>query len=348
MDAFLNSHKKTVHQSAHFLPGTVTCVYGRPGIGKTHFVTHELGSHVHLDHQVLKGKQTTLDFFERLRYTSSPVLIDNWESVCDLIGIREIKGPVSKGPLVIIAHTPVELFDNMIMYEMPIMKPEEIAALAPDHPGALQIAQSCKGDVRTFLRSLKHASDKPDAFKTPREIVVDLLSSKIPSEYLTKTLHEHGYVWAMVQENYVDTKGLTMDTCASIAESFSLADVYDQKIYSDGMWDNLMPYFVLTGCVTPCALMNQKLSTLKLRSGSMWTKFQNMRMRLKRIQETRMSHDALCILRLYVEHGEFDLLDYYKMNASAIDAMNHIVIGQKLKPRLVENAKKHVRARDAT
>lgn len=348
MDAFLQRHKKTVPQSTHFLPGTVTCVYGRPGIGKTHFVTRELGSYVHLDHQILKGKQSTLDFFERLKYTSSPVIIDNWESVSDLIGIREIKGPVSKGPLVVVAHTPVELTDGTILYEMPIMKPEAIAGLAPEHPDALELAHACKGDVRAFLRSLKHTSDRPDTFKTPREIVTDLLTSKVPSEYLTKTLHEHGYVWAMVQENYVDTKGLTMDTCATIAESFSLADVYDQKIYSDGMWDNLMSYFVLTGCVTPCALMNQKLSTSRLRSGAMWTKFQNMRMRAKRIQETRLGHDALSILRLYVEQGEFDLLDHYKLNASAIDAMNHIVIGQKLKPRLVENAKKHVRARDAT
>lgn len=337
-----------MQQSAHFLPGTVTCVYGRPGIGKTHFVTHELGSHVHVDHQVLKGKQSTLDFFERLKYTSSPVVIDNWESVNDLIGIREIKGPVSKGPLVIIAHSPIELTDDTIMYEMPVMKPDAIAALAPNHPNALQLAHTCKGDVRTFLRSLTHESDVPDTFKTPREIVTDLLTSKTPSEYLTRTLHEHGYVWAMIQENYVDTKGLTMETCADIAEVFSVADLYDQKIYAEGAWDALMPYFVLSGCVEPCVMMKQKLSVARLRSGALWTKFQNMCMRSKRIQETRLSHDALCILRMYIERGEFELLDYYKLNASAIDAMNHIIIGQKLKPKLVENAKKHVRARDAT
>jgi hypothetical protein len=348
MDAFLQMHKKTMNQGTHFLPGTVTCVHGRPGIGKTHFVTHEVGSCVHIDHQVLKGKQSTLDFFERLKYTSTPVVIDNWESVCDLIGVREIKGPVSKGPLVIIAHTPVELTDETILYQMPIMKPEDIAKLAPEHPNAVQLAHVCKGDVRAFLRSLKHTSDAPDAFKTPCEIVTDLLTIERPVEYMTKTLHEHGYVWAMIQENYVDTKGLAMNTCADIAESFSLADMYDEKIYSDGMWDNLMPYFILSGCVTPCALMKQKLSTTRLRSGAMWSKFQNTCMRSKRIQETRLSHDALCLLRMYIERGEFEMLDHYRLNTSAVDAMNHIVIGQKLKPRLVENAKKHVRARDAT
>jgi hypothetical protein len=41
------------------------------------------------------------------------------------------------------------------------------------------------------------------------------------------------------------------------------------------------------------------------------------------------------------------LLDEYKLDAASIDVMNHIVIGQKLKPKAVEQAKKHVRARDS-
>ena len=227
----------------------MTCVYGKPGIGKTHFITQEFGTCIQLDHNVLKGKQSTLDFFERLRYTASPVVIDNWESVSDLIGIREIKGPVSQGPLVVIAHTPVELTPETIMYPMPVMTPEQIEALAPNHPRAKELSVSCRGDVRFFLNGLKHVSDSLDAFKTPREIVEDILTTPRPSEYLSKTLHEHGYVWAMIQENYVDTKGITLETCARMADAFSLADMYDTRIYAEGSWDALMPYFILTGCV---------------------------------------------------------------------------------------------------
>ena len=348
MDAFLQSAKKTRKESTRFLPGTVTCVYGKPGIGKTHFIAHEFDNCVHLDHNVLKGKQSTLDFFERLQYTSSPVVVDNWESICDLIGIREIKGPVSKGPLVIIAHTPIELTPETIMYEMPVMTPEQIEALAPNNLRAKELSVTCRGDVRFFLRGLTHVSDTLDAFKTPREIVEDILMTPKPFEYMSKTLHEHGYVWAMIQENYVDTKGISIDTCARLTESFSLADIYDQRIYADGAWDNLMPYFILTGCVAPCAMLNQKLSTGRLRSGTLWTKFQNMCMRSKRIQETRLGHDVLHVLRMYIERGHLELLDHYRLSASAIDVLNHIVIGQKLKPKIVETAKKHVRARDAT
>jgi len=70
-------------------------------------------------------------------------------------------------------------------------------------------------------------------------------------------------------------------------------------------------------------------------------------MRRKKIRETGLSHEELMTIRVYVEHGLYDILDVYSLDAAAIDVMNHIVIGQKLKPKAVEQAKKHVRARDA-
>lgn len=348
MDAFLRRiQQKTPRNTTHFPPGSVTCVYGRSGIGKTYMVDHELPDHVHVDHAVLKSKQMTIDFFERLKYTDAAVIIDDWEGLADLIGVREITGPVSQGPLVIIAQTAVKLTPDTILYELPVMTPDQIEKLAPTHPKAKDLAVSCRGDVRFFLRSLTHASDAPDAFKTSREIVTDLVMCPKPSKYLETTLHEHGYVWNMVQENYVDTKGITIETCAEITESMSIADMYDTKIYADGVWETLMPYFVLTGCVTPCHLMNQKLNPVRMRAGAMWTKFQNVCMRRKKIHETGLSHDELQTVRAYVEHGDYRLLDEYKLDAASIDVMNHIVIGQKLKPKAVEQAKKHVRARDS-
>ena len=350
MDAFLKrigQKTPSAETQQQFQPGTVTCVYGRPGIGKTYMVERTLPGHVCVDHTILKSKQTTIDFFERLQYTNAPVIIDDWEGLSDLIGVREITGPISKGPLVIIAHTAVSLTPETILYEMPVMTPEQIEKIAPTHPHAKELAHACRGDVRAFVRSLTHASDAADAFKTPREIVTDLVTCAEPSHYLTTTLHEHGYVWNMIQENYVDAKGITLDTCADIAESMCLADAYDTKIYADGAWDTLMPYFVLHGCVLPCHLMDHKLNPVRMRSGAMWTKFQNACMRRKKIRETGLSHEELRTIRVYVEHGLYDILDVYSLDAAAIDVMNHIVIGQKLKPKAVEQAKKHVRARDA-
>lgn len=59
-----------------------------------------------------------------------------------------------------------------------------------------------------------------------------------------------------------------------------------------------------------------------------------------------MSREALIALRAYVEHEEYTVFnDYPHLDASVIDVLNHIVIGQKLKPRSVERAKTHLRKR---
>lgn len=346
MDVFL-SHVKKNGSNSHglFKPETVTCVYGKPGIGKTYMVTHELPHHVIVDHTILKSRQGTIDFFERLRYSTAAVIIDDWEGVCDLIGIHEIKGVISKGPLVIISHTPVELTPETIMYEKPVLTRDQLIKLAPTHPNVQVLADKCRGDVRAFLQSLTHVSDSRDTFKTSREIVDDLVTCKDPIKYIGQTLHEHGYVWNMIQENYIDAKRIDIETCAQISDALSLAEMLDQKIYADGAWDTLMPYFIIEGCVVPCQLMNQRLGSAKLRAGSMWTKFQNACMRRKKIRETKLEREELQVVRTYIEKNDYSMLDMYKLDAASVDVMNHLVIGQKLKPKVVELAKKHVRAR---
>jgi hypothetical protein len=66
-------------------------------------------------------------------------------------------------------------------------------------------------------------------------------------------------------------------------------------------------------------------------------------MRRKKIKETRLDVDALRVLRAYAEHGQFELLKEYTFAEASVDTLNHVVIGQKLKPKLVESAKKYVR-----
>lgn len=341
MDEFL----KKRNQNNVFQAGAITCVYGRTGIGKTHYVTRALPGHVCVDHEIFKSKQGTLDFFQRLRCSATPVIIDNWESLSDLIGVREIQGPLTRGPTVIISAEPVRITPETIMFPMPVMTPDQLVELAPkDHPDVWALAEKCRGDVRTFLRSLRYVSDDPDIFETPREFVEKLISSSTPIDFLKRSVHEHGYVWNMIEENYFDTKNTTIDTCANIAQSLSLADIYDSKIYAEGAWDALMPYFIESAVVRPCVLMNGQLSTKRLRAGSMWTKYQNMCMHAKKIGATRLSHDALLTLRHYVEHEQFTILnDYSHLEASVVDVLNHIVIGRKMKPRIVEKAKTYLR-----
>lgn len=338
MDAFLTS-RRTKNTSTVFAPGTITCVHGRTGIGKTYYVYKELPGAVSVDHEVLKSRQGTLDFIERLALTNAPVIIDNWESVSDLVGVREISGPLSLGPTVIISRDPVDI-PGIVLYAMPIMTVDQLVALGGE--ASRSLAETCRGDVRSFLTRLKYGSDDQDIFETPREFVEKLLTCRHPTDYLQKTVHEHGYTWAMIQENYIDTKGLTLDDAARLTESLSLASVYDTVIYRENAWDTLFPYFIMAACVTPCMIIGARLSTKKLRAGSIWTKFQNACMRAKKISSTGLSHESLSVVRVYVEHAQFQILKEYRLDPSAIDVLNHIGL-TKLRPRLVDQAKKFLR-----
>jgi hypothetical protein len=338
MDVFLKTIE-TKSTQTFFAPGKITCVHGKSGIGKTHFVTSVLNPCIFIDHEVFKSRQGTLDFFERLEYTSTPIVIDNWESVQDLIGVREITKALTRGPTIIISRFPVDIPD-VIIYAMPEMSIEDLIKLGGK--GSEQLASECHGDIRMFMNRLKYNTDSPDSFETPREFVEIMLNHPRPVDFINRTVHEHGYTWAVIQENYVDTKKITMDEIAEVADSHSLADVYDTKLYKDNSWDTLFHYFVLAACVYPCSIIHGRLNTRKLRAGSLWTKFQNTCMRAKKITSTRLSRESLVILRVYVEHGQFEILKDYSLEPSAIDVMNHL--GQtKLRPKMVEQAKKFLR-----
>jgi hypothetical protein len=226
------------------------------------------------------------------------------------------------------------------MYPMPELTVEEIVKIGGE--GSEQLAIECRGDIRTFLNRLKYKTETPDVFETPREFVEIMLNHPRPVEFINRTVHEHGYTWAIIQENYTDAKGLTMEQFADVTDSFSLADIYDTKLYKDNSWDILFHYFILAACVYPCSIIHGRINTRRLRAGSMWTKFQNMCMRAKKITSTLLSRECLITLRTYVEHGHFEILKEYSLDPSAVDVMNHL--GRtKLRPKMIEQAKKFLR-----
>ena len=91
---------------------------GRTGIGKTYAVHEALqGNYIELTEDILKSKQGTIDFLEKLKSTDTPVVLDEYESVCNLIGMREITNPPSAGKFVIISQIPIEnKFDFSIIF----------------------------------------------------------------------------------------------------------------------------------------------------------------------------------------------------------------------------------------
>jgi len=336
MEKFLNI-QRVKKESTFFAPEKITCVYGKPGIGKTYFVNKILENYIQLDHEVLKSRQTTLDFFERLKYTNTPVVIDNWESICDLVGVREINSALSKGPTVIISHEPVDIQD-VLLFPAPILSTEELTKIT-----GVENPQLDNGDLRSFLIRTIYKTDHKDIHESPLDLIKSMFKSEKPIEYLHRSIHEHGYTMGVIQENYVDAKKISIEECADISDSLGLADIYDTIIYRNGAWDTLMPYFIISGCVSPVVTINGRLDTKKLRPGSVWSKFQNICMRLKKIESTGLSRDCLTVIRKYIEHSDLSILKDYKMDPSAIDILNHL--GKpKLRPKLVEQAKKILRS----
>jgi chromosomal replication initiation ATPase DnaA len=86
MDRFLKTKERKT-PSQNFAEADVICLWGPPGIGKTHLVEQTGG--IWLGEDTLRSKQNTLEFIGRVRSADRAVIIDDFESVADLVGLRE-------------------------------------------------------------------------------------------------------------------------------------------------------------------------------------------------------------------------------------------------------------------
>ena len=306
MDRFLNikSEKPLSPCDAIFAPGKLTCVHGKPGTGKTTLVKQKLGHCLFLDPEIFKTRQGTLDMFERLRYSILPIVIDDWESVCDLIGIREISGAVSpKSPTVIIALTPIKI-SGATFHE-------------------------CRGiDYRREKLAI-HSNSAPDEFESPKEYVHRLLRGEWKNVKLGDVTHEHGHVWSIVQENYPDRVNGDLNKLSRIADLMSDADIIDTRIYDQYDWGVIMPLFTIVSCIQPCQIMTPMNKVP--RTGSLWTKYQNMCMRRKKLETmfrrtNTLTREALdSVIRLQFLKGDFSACKEYQLEPCDIDVLGHVI-----------------------
>jgi energy-coupling factor transporter ATP-binding protein EcfA2 len=196
------------------------------------------------------------------------------------------------------------------------------------------------GNIRDFFSYLEGSDDK-DVFKTPKEFITDLLTNR-KSIGIPSTIHEHGHVWDIFQENYVDSKGVDIQCCA---HGFSEADIYDTYMYTTGDW-NMMPYFVLSAVIIPRLSLGKTLNKDTIRPGSCWTKYGNFRMRSQKYHEihnrTQLYIDDLCVLKKYAEHGDIQPMLDYGLTPQDFDVINHLAVGSKLKQRDVTRVKKAI------
>jgi hypothetical protein len=233
------------------------------------------------------------------------------------------------------------MFPNFETVFIPKHKPDVLLSLTDKNgDDAYSAAYKSQGNIRNFFSYLD-GYDLMDDFKTPKEFIAEVLSdpNHIP---IHDSIHEHGHMWDIFQENYIDSKGVNL---IRATESFSIADMYDSHIYQSGNW-NLMPYFVLHALTIPKTSLGEPLNKDKIRPGSCWTKQGNYKMRKQKYNDIRrksrlgLGVEELCLLKTYAEKGDITKLVDYNITPQDFDVINHLAVGNGLKQKDVTRVKK--------
>jgi hypothetical protein len=324
-------------------------VIGKTGIGKTHALRAALNPRVEITSEILKSKHDTLEFLNKIEGTNLHVFIDEYECVCDLVGLREITKPPTNGLFVVVSQVPVKMDLALNTYEFPIPTVEQLKAIAPT--ASDEVIRSARGDVRWVLQSLNFKSEFKDDFKSPREFITSLVSRAStvnPVAFVGHPASEPGNIVSILNANYTDSPKIDH---AKVADLFSIADIIEDKVYS-GDWE-LMPYFNLFGCIMPAVEIGHTLSG-NLKPGVTWTKYQNMCMRRKRIksmferiQGSNLDMDGALLIRSMIEKNEdqaIELMKDYGFQKEDVDILNHLSYTNKIKAKTVSHIKKCVSA----
>lgn len=324
-------------------------LYGQSGTGKT-FLINLLLKHKYIEitSDLLRSKNSTLDLLEKLHYSSSNVVIDDLD--CDLLGTKEIIELIIKGTRItngcfIIVSRFYKHINNCEEIELKKMSINQLVNLGRTSfpkkhlPMIIDVAIKSRGNIRNFLTSLEFSNTK-DIFKTPKQMVYDLTCSDVkypetPDIYVCKRIHEHGYSWGIVHENYLDALNIE-NYYTEIADYMSIADTIDNKIY-EGNWE-YSEYFSLYGIVIPAIKINHKLHTENMRPGSSWTKYSNYKMRMSKFKalskmKNRITIEHVYAIQSYLLKDDISMALSYQLEPQDLDVINHLCIKNKLKPK---------------
>jgi|TARA_B110000444_G_scaffold218412_1_gene217952 hypothetical protein len=315
-------------------------ICGGSGVGKSYILKNVLKdlSHVELQTEHLKSKSLFLPF---IKPSCKHVFIEDYDPVFKPIIERVSDGDsLTRGSL-LVTSTNMCMYPNFETVFVPKHKPDILLQLTDEKgPKAESAAYRSKGNIRNFFTYLD-GYDEMDIFKTPKEFIVDVLSESGPIQFYD-SISEHGHIWDIFQENYLDSEGVDI---LKASKSFSDADSYDTKMYSHGEW-NLMPYFILHALTIPKASLGHPLVKDKIRPGSCWTKFGNYKMRKQKFDEINkksrmgLGVEELYLLKNYAEKGDLSKLVEYKISPQDFDVINHLAVGNGLKSRDVTRVKK--------
>jgi hypothetical protein len=315
-------------------------ICGASGVGKSYLlkcVLNERNSlEIEKDH--LKSKSPFLSFIQT---APKHAFIEDYDSEFKSI-VEKVSdgGRMTRGSLIVTSIN-MCMFPNFETIFISRHKPATLLTLVDDRSSlAENAAFRCNGNIRDFFTYLD-GFDEKDVFKTPKDYIKDILSDPYPIG-IPDSIHEHGHIWDIFQENYLDSKGVDV---TATANAFSDADMYDTKMYTMGDW-HLMPYFILHALVLPKYALGKSLDRDAIRPGSCWTKYGNFKMRNQKYKEIQkrgghdLSIDHLCLIKKYAENGNLQPMLDYGLTPQDFDVINHLAVGNRLKQRDVTRVKK--------
>lgn len=328
-------HDEEIQRLARYVAeGRSVFVCGPTGSGKTFVVERVLNATNSVELVLDKRGPTNFEG------TRAHVYIDGYDA-----SIHPHRQLVERGQRLVATSTDVHLLPNYKLIIIPRRSPEQIASLAP--PGtdpvlALAAAHRSRGNIRDFFDYLVGGSDTKDVFRSSNDVIAEILCTPGPFDF-TQTVHEHGHVCDAIHGNYPLAR---RGDLPAIAESLSLADVYDTAMYR-GAWE-LMPYYIASGIAGPKHHMGP-VGLDEVKPGSAWTKYSNYKMRRQKLIQIQSRHrtqlgvEELGVVRRYAAAGDLGPMEAYGLTTSDLDVMNHLALGNKMRPNEIVRIKKKMR-----
>jgi hypothetical protein len=327
----------------------IVCVYGNYGVGKTHLVKHLLKNTRHIE---LTQDLARTNIMEKIVDTDTHIYVDDIEEASSMVKYK------TKGALIIISQKMIEEIDCIQIN--PLNQEQLFKIGTAKFPSVLsskikKSAQECKdGNIRNFFFSIENFSFDKDIFKSPKDFIYDLICSDSkcdPSQFLGVGIHEHGYSWGIIHENYMDSANITINKLIDVSDWMSIADIKDEEMYHGYTHTSI---FSLFGIVMPAIIINHSLSREKMRPGSAWTKHNNYKMRSGRYTsltnrkfKTTVDIDSLNVIAQYCKSKPvkevMPLLNTYGIESADMDMLNHLLLVNKIKVRTLQIIKKEIK-----
>jgi len=314
--------------------------WGLKNSGKSTFFEKNV-KHVKFEHDILKSREKTLDFMDRMRYSKLPLVLDDFESIENLTGVKEISGsfPVA---FYIISNSKVTSIKFDDYYEFKGVDVKEFAeSLGISVDDATKKIKEYDGNLSAVKIDVLNFKSLRDDLSSPKMYVSSLLKTQEPigESLISRVMIEHGHTFGLMHENCIDYTS-NCETLSLVSHSFSDADMIDCVVYKDMSWD-LIQFFNVSACLIPACLLKGGTQTPRdLRPGSMWTKYSNACMKSNRLKRLKLNRDCIGLIVGYI-NSQTELpisLDSYDL-----DTVNQLSFSEKIKPKLLSKLKSLVK-----